>query len=97
MSMKAKNMGLALATAAAILVTSSAFADANTAPAAGQAATVKCDGANSCKGQSLCATAHNTCKGLNSCKGKGWLMLTRAACLKAGGTIAGSSTGTAGQ
>lgn len=91
--MNTKNLGFALATAAAVLVTSATFADTATSGATTAAATVKCTGANSCKGQSLCATAHNSCKGLNACKGQGWLMLSPADCTKAGGTVDTGSTG----
>ena len=31
----------------------------------------RCFGVNSCKGQSLCATAKHDCKGQNTCKGQG--------------------------
>ena len=41
---------------------------------------MKCEGANSCKGQSACATADNSCSGHNGCKGKGFLNLTKAEC-----------------
>ena len=37
-------------------------------------ATVKCYGANACKGQSECSTANNGCKGGNDCKSKGYIM-----------------------
>ena len=43
-------------------------------------AKVKCEGVNSCKGNSACKTAENECAGNNSCKGKGFLMLTDADC-----------------
>jgi len=50
------------------------------------AASVKCIGGNSCKGQSSCKTASNGCMGQNSCKGKGWVMSTSAeVCTKNGG------------
>ncbi|HTT75915.1 MAG TPA: hypothetical protein VMF50_08040 [Candidatus Binataceae bacterium] len=52
-----------------------------------QPATVKCVGANSCKGQSACASALNSCKGQNSCKGKGWITTTSADCTQKGGQI----------
>jgi hypothetical protein len=76
--------GLALATAAAAL-----FA-LGTAPAhaAGDAATVKCTGVNSCKGTAECKTANNDCKGQNSCKGQGWVTKSSAEeCMKAGGSV----------
>ncbi len=55
------------------------------APAHAQTS-VKCIGANSCKGSSACKTAQSACKGMNSCKGAGWAEAANAdACKKAGG------------
>jgi hypothetical protein len=52
----------------------------------GQATHVKCLGANSCKGQSECASAKSSCKGQNSCKGKGWVTTSSAQqCQQRGG------------
>ena len=65
----------ALASAAAAL-----FVAGATAPALADEAEVKCEGVNSCKGQSACSTAQNECAGKNSCKGKGFLMLTPEEC-----------------
>lgn len=49
---------------------------------------VKCMGGNSCKGKSICKTAHNSCKGKNSCKNHGIVMKKSAkACKKAHGTV----------
>ena len=48
---------------------------------------VRCYGINSCKGNSLCATAKNDCKGLNNCKGQGVVVKTKSGCLKEGGTL----------
>ena len=48
---------------------------------------VRCDGVNSCKGESLCATSKHDCKGLNDCKGQGVVVKTKAECLAAGGTL----------
>ncbi|CAG9171477.1 BufA2 family periplasmic bufferin-type metallophore [Cupriavidus pampae] len=75
-----------LATAAALLALASA-AIAVPAHAAGKAEPVRCYGVNSCKGESLCATASNDCKGLNSCKGKGVVVKSKSECLKAGGKL----------
>jgi uncharacterized membrane protein len=47
----------------------------------------RCYGVNTCKGQSLCATAKHDCKGLNDCKGQGVVVKTPSACLAAGGTL----------
>ncbi len=87
--MKTKSVGVVLATAAAVLMTTTSFAQ-NTSvsgPTTAPAGQVHCQGVNTCKGQSMCRTANNTCKGLNSCKGQGWVMMSAEACQKAGGTI----------
>ncbi len=47
----------------------------------------RCYGINSCKGESLCATAKHDCKGLNDCKGQGVVVKTKSECLAAGGTL----------
>ncbi|GAA0901591.1 hypothetical protein GCM10009552_04450 [Rothia nasimurium] len=46
----------------------------------------RCYGVNSCKGQSLCATAKHDCKGLNDCKGQGVVVKTPSECKSLGGT-----------
>jgi uncharacterized membrane protein len=49
---------------------------------------VKCQGINSCKGQSKCATASTSCAGHNACKGQGWVVVSSAEeCTKQGGTV----------
>jgi hypothetical protein len=69
---KLKMAGALLATAVGVLfLTQPVVAD--NSEASGQAAQVKCLGANSCKGQSECSSKANSCKGQNSCKGKGWI------------------------
>ncbi len=73
-----KLTGIALATAAAGM-----FAMTAAGPAAAQAAKVKCEGVNSCKGHGGCKGANNSCKGQNSCKGKGFAEMTQADCDKA--------------
>jgi hypothetical protein len=65
----------AIATAAAL-----AFSTVPLAASAADAAKVKCEGVNGCKGQSSCHTAISGCQGQNSCKGKGFLMLTKTDC-----------------
>lgn len=47
----------------------------------------RCYGVNTCKGESLCATAKHDCKGLNDCKGQGVVVKTPSACVAAGGTL----------
>ena len=59
-----------------------AFADDK--PATSEAS-VKCSGANACKGHSACKTATNACKGQNACKGKGFTETTAKDCAAKGG------------
>lgn len=73
-----KLSGIALATAAAGL-----FAVTAAGPAAAQAAKVKCEGVNGCKGQGGCKGASNSCKGQNGCKGQGFVEMSEADCAKA--------------
>ena len=73
-----KLTGIALATAAAGM-----FAMTAAGPAAAQAAKVKCEGVNSCKGHGGCKSASNSCKGQNACKGKGFMEMSQAECDKA--------------
>lgn len=73
-----KLTGIALATAAAGM-----FALTAAGPAAAQAAKVKCEGVNACKGQGGCKGASNSCKGQNGCKGKGFMEMSQADCDKA--------------
>ena len=47
----------------------------------------RCYGVNTCKGQSLCATAKHDCKGLNGCKGQGVVVKAPSECLAAGGSL----------
>ena len=73
-----KLTGIALATAAAGM-----FALTAAGPVTAQAAKVKCEGVNGCKGQGGCKGAKNDCKGLNGCKGQGWTEMSQADCDKA--------------
>jgi len=69
----------ALATAAALLFSAAPLSGV----LAADAAKVKCEGVNACKGKSACATATSACAGQNACKGKGYLLLPKAECDKA--------------
>ena len=64
------------AIAAAVLFSAAPLATVSAA----DAAKVKCEGANGCKGQSACKTASSSCQGQNSCKGKGYLQLSKVDC-----------------
>jgi hypothetical protein len=73
--MKTRKMSsVALAAAAAMMFT------AVTTTASAEDAKVKCEGVNSCKGTTACATSANSCAGKNACKGQGFLQLTKADC-----------------
>jgi len=77
--MKMKKLtGIALATAAAGM-----FAMTAAGPVFAQAAKVKCEGVNACKGQGGCKGAKNSCKGQNACKGQGFTEMSQADCDKA--------------
>ena len=73
-----KLTGVALATAAAGM-----FAITAAGPVSAQAAMVKCEGVNACKGQGDCKGAKNACKGQGSCKGQGFKEMSQADCDKA--------------
>ena len=71
-----RRSGAALATAAALAFSTLPV----TGAFAADEAKVKCEGVNSCKGTSACATATSGCAGQNSCKGQGYLEMTQAEC-----------------
>jgi len=48
---------------------------------------VRCEGVNSCKGQSACHTAESPCSGQNACKGKGWVAMAPKDCAQKGGKV----------
>ena len=73
-----KTNRIVLAAAAAAL-----FVAGNIASAEEDAAKVKCDAVNACKGESACKTAKSSCAQQNSCKGQGFLMLTEDQCKEA--------------
>jgi hypothetical protein len=73
-----KSSGALIATAAALLFSSTPAFDALAADAK-----IKCEGGNSCKGKSECSTATNACAGQNSCKGTGYVMLSKDECTTA--------------
>ena len=88
MSSMRKISGFSLAIAAAALLATGAVTSVSPAHADG---TVKCGGANSCKGTSACKTAQNPGgPGANSCKGQGLSMTDSVdACKAAGGQVLG--------
>ena len=73
-----KLSGIALAITAAGM-----FAMTAAGPAAAQAAKVKCEGVNGCKGLGDCKGAKNACKGQATCKGLGFKEMSQPDCDKA--------------
>lgn len=49
--------------------------------AEGDAAKVKCYGANTCKGTGACGGKGHSCAGKNECAGEGWTMQKKEDCL----------------
>ncbi len=82
MSNKIKS-GVSLATATALMALSSVSigSAAHAADGAQKEQPGRCYGVNTCKGQSLCATAKH------DCKGQGVVVKTKTDCLAAGGTL----------
>ena len=70
----------ALVASAAAAMFLAGFAGAAYAEESGAGAKIKCEGVNSCKGQSDCKSAQNDCKGENSCSGKGFMIMSKAEC-----------------
>ena len=81
--MEAKSFSIATAVAL-LFITGGVVANASESTKAAQ---VRCSGINSCKGQSVCATAKNACAGQNACKGQGWLKVSRKECSAKGGRV----------
>jgi uncharacterized membrane protein len=71
-----------LASAIAGMLAINVVGTTGTASAA-EESTVKCYGANKCKGTSACAGAGHSCAGKNACKGHGFVKAdSKEACLK---------------
>jgi len=86
-------LGASVAAAAAALALSSlAFAADNPAGSVGKAVSagdkVHCYGIHSCKGNSDCKTTEHACKGKNACGGHGFKGVAAKECLDKGGVIA---------
>jgi hypothetical protein len=75
-----KTRSALIASAAAAMFVAGLAGNAYAAEQSGGEAKMKCEGVNSCKGQSECKSAHNDCKGQNSCSGKGFMMMSKADC-----------------
>lgn len=81
---------LFVGTAALLLAACSSESGEPSSKTSGNAALVKCEGINSCKGTSECASkdGKNDCQGLNDCKGQGFISVpTEAECTSKGGTV----------
>ena len=76
-------MGIAMAVAAAGLMSTSAPVFAGSAADAN----IHCHGVNTCAGHNACKTASNACKGQASCKGLGFVSVSTEACEQLGGTV----------
>ena len=80
--MKTSTKGTLIASAAAALFLASAALAQDSGTTTGnpaqapqaQAPSVKCVGANACKGNGSCKSAQNDCKGKNACKGQSFVM-----------------------
>jgi len=78
-----KAMGIAMAVAAAGMLSATAPSFASGA----SDAKVHCYGVNKCKGHNDCKTANNACKGHSACKGHGFVAVSAKACDHLGGTV----------
>jgi hypothetical protein len=87
-----KQIASLAAAAAALALSSFAFAADNPAGSVGKAINagdkVHCYGIHSCKGNSDCKTTEHACKGKNACGGHGFKGVSAKECLDKGGTIA---------
>jgi hypothetical protein len=89
MNNRTKGAMLASAVAALFVATTAMAQEGQPSSSDPSLSTVKCVGANSCKGQSACKSAQNDCKGENSCKSKGFIITsTREECIQKGGHTA---------
>ena len=89
--------GIALAIAAAGLVSGCAAPQASSSQASAAGATtdlVHCSGVNKCGGHNDCKTANNACAGHASCKGHGFVNMPAKACGDVGGSVHGDWKGT---
>ncbi len=80
-----KTTGIAMAVAAAGMLTGCNSYETKTASAAPE--NVHCFGVNKCGGHNDCKTASNACKGQASCKGKGFVSTSAHACSEMGGRV----------
>lgn len=81
-----KLSGVALALAAASLLSGCASNGSNSEATAETIDLVQCSGVNKCNGHNDCKTAKNACAGHAACKGQGFVMMPEKACGDVGGT-----------
>jgi hypothetical protein len=71
-----------------LIITAASIFAAGTLATAAHAESVKCGGANACKGQSACAGKANSCSCQNACKGQGFTEdKSSADCTAKGGKV----------
>lgn len=90
MSQPMQHLGVGLALSAAALLSTGCASYASYSKTAANNAEnqrILCEGVNSCRGQSVCATAKHNCAGLNNCKGQGVVSIDAKECLTEGGII----------
>jgi hypothetical protein len=80
-----KLSGVALAVAAASLLSGCASNGSSSEVTAETIDLVQCSGVNKCNGHNDCKTAKNACAGHAACKGQGFVMMPAKACSDVGG------------
>lgn len=91
--MKTTTKGLMLLTAVASLAASAADKPSTKATKpAKEAAEVRCEGINECKGKGECGNAEYSCAGNNACKGKGWIVVSAKECKEKKGKVVGTGS-----
>jgi len=86
MNIKKKTAGVALAVAAAGMLSACNSSYTKSEPTTASNTNVQCFGVNKCGGHNDCKTADNACKGHASCKGQGFVSMSAKACDDVGGT-----------
>lgn len=90
-SLTIKASGVAMAVAAAGMLSGCQSNDSSASGSAAAKATqvemAHCYGVNACGGHNDCKTANNACKGHGSCKGHGFVSMPTKACKDVGGKL----------
>lgn len=90
---KHKASGVALALAAAALVSGCQGSGSSKSASTAKVDLVECHGVNACGGHNDCKTSSNACAGHASCKGTGWLAMPAKACGDVGGKTVSKTHG----